>query len=117
MRSPIVVIALLTSLAAGAGVAVAGCKSPVLPAVQNVVNVVLTDLQAGDSDAQIASDVCKALGGSAPTDAVCGGVEVVIQDAIALLIDSGTLSAADLSKAQAYQTRHSKLQTPAPASK
>ena len=82
------------------------CNQPVLPTIDKVINVVTADLQAGDSDSQIASDVCKALGGSATTDAVCADVPVLVADAIAILIDTGTIAGPAMSNARAYQARH-----------
>jgi hypothetical protein len=84
------------------------CKEPLVPTVQTILQVVSADIQAGDGAAQIDSDVCKALGGSATTDAVCADATVLIQDAITLLIDSGTLSAAQKQTAQAYFMVHPK---------
>ena len=87
-------------------VALVACNQPVLPTVDKILNVVSADLQAGDSDPQIASDVCKALGGSAPTDAVCADVTVLVEDAVTILIDSGAISGVALSNGRAYQARH-----------
>ena len=82
------------------------CKGSALPVAENIVAVVLADLQAGKSDAQIAADVCAALGGSSATDAVCSGAEQLVADVIVYLIDSGTISNPALANAQAYQARH-----------
>jgi len=84
------------------------CKGSVLPAFMNVVQVVETDISAGKTDAQIASDVCAALGGSATTDAVCAGVETIVQDAIVYLIDTGALTGPALQRGQQYLTAHPK---------
>ena len=84
------------------------CNQPVLPTIDKVINVVTADLQATPpaSDSQIDSDVCKALGGSAATDAVCADVPVLVADAIAILIDTGTIAGPAMSNARAYQARH-----------
>jgi hypothetical protein len=90
----------------GLGTTQLACSQPVLPLVTNVANVVLNDLKAGDSDVQIDSDVCKALGGSATTDAVCAGVTVVVNDAIAILIDTGILTGTALDRGKSYLAAH-----------
>lgn len=89
-----------------------GCGQPLFPTLSAIEQTVASDLAAGKNDAQIASDVCADLGGSSSTDAVCANVEVLVQDAIALLIDAGVLKGVALQNAHAYQLRH-----PAPASK
>lgn len=97
------------------------CGQPVLPTIDKVINVVQQDLEAGDTDAQIASDVCAALGGSATTDAVCANAPALISDAVTILLDSGLLSAKGQATARDYKTRHtaaaapSAPTTPAPA--
>jgi hypothetical protein len=85
------------------------CKGSVLPTAESVVGVIITDLQAGDTDAQIASDVCAALGGTTVTDTVCASVETVIQDVVVLLLDSSTLSPSGLARAQKYMADHPKV--------
>lgn len=89
-----------------------GCGQPVFPTLSAIEQTIANDLAAGKSDAQIASDVCADLGGTAQTDAVCANVEVIVQDAIALLVSTGVLKGVALDNAHAYQLRHS-----APASK
>lgn len=84
------------------------CKTPVFPVIDGIANVVAQDLAAGKSDAQIASDVCQFLGGTSQQDAVCANVETLIQDAVALLIDTGVLSAKQLENAKAWQAAHAK---------
>lgn len=84
------------------------CKGAVVPTVLDVVNVVEKDLEAGDTPAQIDSDVCAALGGTATTDAVCADVTVLVQDAIALLVDGGVLKnkPAALAAVASYTAAH-----------
>jgi hypothetical protein len=90
------------------------CKGgSVLPGIEAVVQVVENDLKNNVSESQMASDVCQALGGSAPTDAICSVVPVLIQDAIQLLIDGGTLPPNALSNAQKYMAAHPKAAAPA----
>lgn len=91
------------------------CKGPVFPVIDGIANVVAVDLAEGKTDEQIASDVCQFLGGTSSTDAACGNVEALIQDAITLLIDTGVLKGKALENGKAYQTR--RAQAPAPASK
>jgi len=99
--------ALMLVLALGA---TSGCNGqPVVPTFLNLVSVVAADLEAGDGDAQISSDVCKALGGSALTDAVCGSVGMLIVDIVTYLIDSGTLSAPAQKRAQGFLASHPKV--------
>ena len=86
-----------------------GCKGSALPAVENVVSVVLADIEAGKSDSAIASDVCAALGGTSATDAICASTEVVVQDVIMYLIDAGVLSASAMPRAKDYLARHPKV--------
>jgi len=78
-----------------------------------VLQVVEADVQAGDAPAQIDSDVCKALGGSATTDAICAGVTVLVQDALQLLLDGGKLTPAQVATANAYYAAHPKATAPA----
>lgn len=59
--------------------------------------------------AQIASDVCKAMGGSASTDAVCAGAETLVQDVILYLVDSGTISPPALARGREYLAAHPKV--------
>lgn len=74
--------------------------------IDAVVQVVKNDLEAGVSDAQMAADVCHALGGSSTTDSVCAAVAFVIQDAVMILVDTGALSPAALERAKSYQASH-----------
>ena len=91
-----------------------GCGTPIVPAIQAVVQVVEKDLAANVGDAQMASDVCKALGGSATTDAVCADVPALIVDAIQLLLDGGKLPAPSVTTAKSYMLAH-KAAVTAPA--
>ena len=84
------------------------CKGSALPVIENVVSVVEADLAAGKSDAQMASDVCAALGGSVLTDAICASAETILQDVIVYLIDSGKLSAPAQQRAASYMAAHPK---------
>lgn len=74
--------------------AVLGCKSAFVPTVIDLSAIVLHDIEAGDPPAQIASDVCKSLGGTSLTDTVCADVTTVVADIVQNLISSGKLSAA-----------------------
>lgn len=85
------------------------CTSASVPTFLNLVSVVEKDLQAGDGDPQILSDVCKALGGSAPTDAVCGDVAVVVADVITYLIDSGAISGTATKRGLEFLAAHPKV--------
>jgi hypothetical protein len=89
----------------------AGCQQlqAAFPVLDKVEAVVAADFEAGDSDETIAADVCKALGGTASTDAVCANVTQLVSDAVAFLVDSGFLSAKAKANAIAYQGRHPKL--------
>lgn len=97
---------LLLALGAGIVTTQTACAQPVLPTIVKVEQVVEADLAAGVSDSQLASDVCKALGGSATTDAICANVPALISDAVALIIDSGVLGDPAVPNAQAYMARH-----------
>jgi hypothetical protein len=95
-------------LAAGglALITILACKGPVFPTLTAIEQTVVQDLQAGKSDAQIASDVCADLGGGAATDAACAGVETVVADIITVLIDTGVLSGKSAENGKAYKARH-----------
>jgi len=82
----------IIALLAVAGPSLTGCKGPIFPEIQAVEQVVAADLEAGKTDAQIASDVCAALGGTSTTDAICGGVATLITDVVMVLLDTGVLS-------------------------
>jgi len=87
--------------ALGVGTCLLGCQSQAaFPVLDKVEQVVAADLAGGASDQQMASDVCAALGGTATTDAVCADVATIIQDTIAMLIDSGALKGAALENAK-----------------
>lgn len=92
----------------------AACGQPVFPTLSAIEQTIATDLAAGKSDAQIASDVCADLGGSSSTDAVCGGVETIVQDVITVLIDTGVISGKALENAKSYQLRHASSVTVTP---
>lgn len=85
---------LIGCIAAGAalgvaGVAVEGCTPAQRAEIQAVEKVVLDDLAAGKTREQIVGDVCNALGG---TNGVCTAATdglIVLDDALALLIDAG----------------------------
>jgi len=109
MNKLIPIVALCAALGGSA------CKPSTLPTIVNVADIVLHDIQAGDAPAQIDSDVCQALGGSVTTDAVCASVTVLVQDAIALLLDGGSLTPAQVTTANAYMTVHPKAPTAASA--
>lgn len=80
-----------------------GCSAfdAAFPEVGNIVSIVAKDFAAGDGEAQIASDVCAALGGTASTDVICSDVATVIADAIGLLLKDPKVPAADKLKMQA----------------
>ncbi len=90
-----------SSTTAGTGTAV--------PPILNLVSIVEGDLRAGDGDAQISSDICKALGGNALTDAVCGNVGVIVVDIVTYLVDGGTLPPAAAKRGQDLLAAHPKL--------
>lgn len=61
------------------------------PFVETIAQTILDDLKAADPASQIASDVCKDMGGSSATDAVCADVPIVVADVAELLMkDSQT---------------------------
>jgi hypothetical protein len=93
-------------LVLGLGYVLTACKGPLYPELQAVEQVVANDLASGATDAQMASDVCKALGGSALTDAVCSGVETVIQDVLTVLLETNSLSPEVAQKAHEYLGLH-----------
>lgn len=104
------------------GLFIAACGQPLFPTLAKVEQVVARDLEAGAPDSQIASDVCQALGGNATTDAVCADVEIIIQDAVAILIDTKVLSPAAVAHARKYMGAHPRINgvillTPAPGGK
>lgn len=95
-----------TFVAALSLIAVVACGKPLFPTLDKIEQTVLTDLEAGDSDEQIASDVCHDLGGNVTTDAVCGGVAAIVVDVIQVLIDSNLLSSRAQLRAHAYLRAH-----------
>jgi hypothetical protein len=62
------------------------------PTLDALEKTVLADLMAGDSPAQIASDVCKDLGGNALTDAICADATIIAVDIINALVDTKVLA-------------------------
>ena len=91
--------------------ALTACGQPLFPALQKIEQTVQADLEATPpkTDAQIASDVCADLGGSSSTDAACADVEIVIQDVIAVLVDTGVLSTAGKARGAAFMTAHPRV--------
>ncbi len=83
-----------------------GCQSTVWPALQNIEKIVASDLAAGKTEAQIDSDACAALGGSALTDAVCVNVVQLVENIIASAIESGDLTGPALANAKAIVASH-----------
>lgn len=79
--------------------ALAACNA-VFPVVKDLSTIVLDDIEAGDGQAQIASDVCKALGGTSTTDAVCADVSTLIVNIITDLLAKGKLSAVGETRAR-----------------
>jgi hypothetical protein len=74
------------------------------PVALNIVEVVANDIAAGDTEAQLASDVCKTLGGSSTTDAICADVADVIANAVGLLLKDPKFPAALKLRALVMQT-------------
>lgn len=110
------------ALVAVLGLLAPGCAwfKAEVPVAANVVAIVERDFRAGDGAPQISSDVCKALGGSAPTDLACAGVAVLVQDALSLLIDSGVLAGKDQDRAIGMRDtilRSQPLTVPLPSSR
>jgi hypothetical protein len=84
-----------SAIAIAFAASVSGCSAfeAAFPVVSDIVKIVADDLAAGDTEGQLASDVCKALGGNALTDQVCADVATVIADAIGLLMKDPKVSA------------------------
>lgn len=84
------------------------CNGAVFPTLQKIEQIVQADLEANPpkTDAQIASDVCAALGGSSETDAVCADVEITIADVVSVLIDAGLLSTVGKARGRTYRGLH-----------
>jgi hypothetical protein len=80
------------------------CKPGNFP---TIAQTIIADLEAGDSDSKIASDVCADLGGSSMTDAICADVTTVVTNIIKALILNGSLSGKALANGHAYTARHS----------
>lgn len=76
-----------------------------MPMFDALAAVIAQDFEEGKSDAQIASDACRALGGTAQTDAACASVEIVVQDVVTVLIDMRVLSPAARIRAAQYTAR------------
>ena len=99
---------LLASFAIALCLSAVGCTGSSLPTYFNAIQVVLADYQAGKPDPQIASDLCAALGGTSATDVVCANTEIVLQDIVTYLIDTGLLSGVALDRAKTYMAAHPK---------
>jgi hypothetical protein len=98
-------VGLVSAVIVVAAVLLPGCNPSTLPTIDTVLNVVAADIQAGDAPPQIDSDVCKALGGSTTTDAVCANVTLLVEDALQLLLDGGKITSA---QAAPYLAAHPK---------
>lgn len=113
------VLGALAVVAVGAALSLSGCKwiKAEVPVVAQVVQVVEADVRAHDSLPQITQDVCASLGGDQATCLASAGTALLIQDALAILIDSGVLGAADRERAVGMRdglVRAQPLATPAP---
>lgn len=97
----------LTVVAFGLLFLLPGCQTiaAVYPKLDAVEAAIAKDYEAGDSDAQIASDACAALGGNATTDAICANVAQIVADASAFLVSMHVLSTVAESRASAAQPR------------
>lgn len=95
---------------AGAVMVPTGCTSAqtAFSKMQQVEQTIIDDFEAGDSDGQIAADVCTDLGGTSLTDAVCADVTTFLTGVVQALIDTGALASKPkaLANAKAYQARH-----------
>ena len=84
----------IITTAVGFGLLVAAaCTSAQVAKVESVADTIIHDVQVGDTEAQIASDVCADLGGSSLTDVVCGDVATVIAGIIPVLLADPKVSA------------------------
>lgn len=75
------------------GLLAVACTSATFPKVVDVATTIVQDIAKGDTEQQIASDVCADLGGTALTDAVCGDVATVIAGIIPILLQDPKVSA------------------------
>jgi hypothetical protein len=101
------------------------CNPPKTPLLSTLEQTVENDLAKGDSDAQIASDVCSDLGGTALTDAVCAGAWILASDIVTTLLDLDAINSSDAGPpstqlpakvryaARAFLTRHPVPKPPA----
>ena len=91
------------NLIAGAACLVAlACGKPVFPLLTTLEATIAADLEAGDSDEQMASDVCKDLGGTALTDAVCADATGIVVDIVTSLLDAKVLGPKAHARAMGY---------------
>jgi hypothetical protein len=96
------------AVAGGVMAPTAGCQQvqAAFPTLNAIEQVVAKDLAAGVTDAQMASDVCAVLGGSALTDAVCADATQLVVDAVNFLLDSGSVTGVARTNALSYKARH-----------
>ena len=85
------------------------CSPALFGELSNLEKDVAADLASNASEAQMASDVCRDLGGSSVTDAVCADVPAILNDTIALLVDGGWVKGPAAANARSYQEKHAVL--------
>ena len=83
------------ALAVGGLLAFGGCTPAQSVEMSNIESTILGDLVANKSQAQVEQDVAAIVGGKFGVDVV-----ILVDDALVLLIDSGTLTASELTAAQ-----------------
>jgi hypothetical protein len=92
MRVSLLAVALGALTSAAVAVPLTQCNSAAVPIFSQVEQTVLSDIEAGKTDAQIEQDVAALLGEQLfDAGAVTEEVVVVVQDAVAVLIDLGVI--------------------------
>jgi hypothetical protein len=92
MRASLLAVAVICSAAAAVSLTQPACNSAAAPIFSQVEQTVLSDIEAGKTDAQIEQDVAALLGEQLfDAGAVTEEVVVVVQDAVAVLIDLGVI--------------------------
>lgn len=82
-----------------------GCTPAQFAELTQLEQDVSAGLAAGDSDAVLASIVCRDLGGSTTTDAVCADAATILADTIALLVDGHWIGGVALAHGREFRAR------------
>ena len=93
------------ALALASAIAAMACTPAQYAEIATIYQDVAAGLAQGDSDPELASIVCRDLGGTTSTDAVCADAPTILNEVVLLLEDTGLLTGKAKANADAYIAR------------